>query len=119
MKPNGLLRVTAAFTLTGTNAKTLRFKLGATTLFTLAPTTDLTPQFEIELWNRNNASSQFAIFKASRTTDLVISGVAHTTASVDTSQATTFTITGQLATTSEVITLEAATAELVGSPLDS
>ena len=102
---NGRIEVKAEFTFpSSANIKTLRIKLGATTLWSGTPTTATHFDVSLSIANRNSASSQRwrALHSSSGNTVGDTSG----TASVDTSASVDITITVQLASGAETVTLE-------------
>lgn len=117
MGVNGVIRVTALFTLTSSgNNKTVRMRLGGIsgTAF-LGPiyTTTATTRIEGQVANRGAVNSQIG---GSPTTNAIAFGNAAgavVTGAVDTSQAQTIVISGQLASGADTITLESYTAELL------
>jgi hypothetical protein len=102
---NGQIVIDYDFTLTGTSAKTLRFKLGGTTLFTSSRTTPTLDKGTIVIRNRNGTASQRASLLA--VTSSAAAAASVTTATVDTTADQNITITGQLALGTESFTLEA------------
>jgi hypothetical protein len=105
MGTNGGLRVIYNFSYTNNaNSKTVRLKLGATTLRTLARTTALFDSVSDTVRNRGATNSQFVEL-------LVYAGVgsisiSKTTAAEDSLQQLTVAITGQLAAGTDTLTLE-------------
>jgi hypothetical protein len=100
---NGQLILEALWTHTNSaNSKTVRAKLGGSTLSTSVSTTSAAVVGRTRIANRNSASSQVA--QAGFTDGTT--GTAPNTAAVDTSAETTLTITGQLASSGETLTLE-------------
>lgn len=107
---NGLLRITTLWSVTNNaNNKTVRHKLGSTTVWTASPTSTASGQFQSITRARNSTSSQVTQF--SSTTNFGTSANAQTTSSLDFTGAVTLTITAQLATSTDTATLEAYTVE--------
>lgn len=105
MGANGKIVVTVDFSYTNSgNVKTLKVKLGGTTLWSGTPTTTAGLQVELVIRNRNAQNSQRWSARHFLSSGGV--GVTSGTAAIDTSSATTITITGQLANAGETITVE-------------
>jgi hypothetical protein len=106
--PNGVLRVTAYWSHTNSaNVKTLRTKLGGTTLFSPAPTTTGVSIHQYDIANRNATNSQITKPNAlAATSGFGAAGGPFTTATVDTTSAQDIVFTAQLANSGETITLE-------------
>ena len=109
IKANGVLVITALFSMTGsTNTKTLKVKLGGTVFSTTtitASASTISQSSSLAIHNRNSQSSQVAY--SGSTSAAVITGV------VDTSVNQTLAITGQLALGTETITLESVVVEVM------
>lgn len=106
---NGVLRVSAAWSYTGSvNAKTLRFKLGGTTFAQAdnsATAANVTGAGRFILSNRGALNSQLG--NPAFSMGLSYAGTqAFTTAAVDTSIDQVLTVTGQLASAPELLRLE-------------
>lgn len=105
MGANGKIEVNADFSYTNSaNAKTLRIKLGGTTLWSGTPTATTGLAVRLTIRNRNAANSQR--WRAQHVLSSGTWGDSSGTAAIDTASATTITITAQLANTGETITLE-------------
>lgn len=113
---NGVLRIRPKFTYTGsTNLKTLRVRLGGSTLWSgtnASNASNLGSEPYIDIQNRNSVSSQIGMPADAAGVNLQIVG-AFLTAAIDTSAAQNLTITGQLASSGETITLEAYNVEIL------
>lgn len=87
------------------NNKTLRIKLGATTIFSTVQGANAATDILLEFGNRGSASSQWSsgfLVTAAGSAVLVVN-----TAAIDTSAGASLTITGQLALAGESVALEA------------
>lgn len=104
MRANSALRITLITSQTNNaNAKTLRVKLGASTLYSTSVASSASFQGMVVIRNRNSLSSQ-ACFTGQ--TGAGISGSAITTGAVDFSADVSLTITLQLGTGTDSFTLE-------------
>lgn len=112
--PNGVVRIEALWSFTNSgNAKTLRYKLGGTTIYSTAPTTTASGRHSVTLFNRNSAASQVGPVNAIGTSSAFGNlGASLATATVDMSAAVNLTLTAQLASAGETITLEAYLVEM-------
>lgn len=111
MGPNGFIRAWVLWSCNNNgNSKTLRAKLGGTTIFQLARTAQLSDQDLILVRNRNAANSQvmFPLGAAG----LAFGNAAVLTAGVNTAVAQNLTITAQLAVAGDSLTLESYQVEL-------
>lgn len=115
MGANGFLMITwHASATNNANTKTWRWKLGGTTLRSVANASSLNLREQFNIHNRNSASSQIAGGPNSS----MISGFGTTTGawitgSVDTSAAVDLVLTGQLATGTDEIAIESYSVFLV------
>lgn len=108
---NGFVRITAAATATSNaNTKTLRVRFGGTAYLTFAMTTNLMVRTQMEIANRNSASSQFG--GVYLTAGSVVTNSA--TSSIDTTAAVTILLSGQKAASGDTFTLESYLIEVGG-----
>ena len=118
IKANGLLRIIALWSFTGsTNSKTFKFKLGGTEFYSPSTVTaaNISLQSQQIIRNRNSASSQIASGSSTANPGVGFGffTVAPHIGTVDTSVDQTLIITGQLANAAETITLESVVVEVM------
>lgn len=110
MGTNGMLRITAVFTVTNSgNNKTLRLKYGGTAFSTLVVTAVATVRMVCEIFNRAAANSQVSFPNGGIGT----TASAIVTAAIDSATAQDVTITGQKATAGETIRMESYNVEVI------
>lgn len=116
MGANGFVRVTFVFSHTNSgNNKTIRVRFGGlsgTVYLSTVNTTTTTGRAEVEIFNRNSASSQVGFLTASAGFSLgLAAGIV--TSAVDTASAVDLVISGQLASSGETVSLESYVVEVV------
>lgn len=120
MGPNGQLRVTADWSMTGnTNAKTMRIRatslLGAVAYSrVVSASTGMTDAWQARITNRGAEGSQ--IINGSTSGGWASGTSSKTTLSLNTTVDQIFLITGQLASATDTLTLDNYTFELVRPP---
>lgn len=106
MGPNSQIEIISLWSNTNSaNNKTMKAKLGGSTLAPAVPTTTASLQSYVRVANRNATNSEVSNPSASLS-GFSTSTSTVTTISIDTTAATTVSFTGQLATSSETTTLE-------------
>lgn len=103
--PNGVLRIRTLWSMSGTNTKTPRVKLGATAFLSAAHTTSTVASTETTVRNQNSQSAQVA-YVAGLANPYGSSTSGKSTGAIDTSSAQNITFTAQLTNSGESITLE-------------
>lgn len=112
MGPNGSLRVTARYSVTGSaNTKSFRTRLGGTAFISpgVASASSIEYKTVCNIFNRGNQSAQIGDGDSSG----ISAGNVSYTGAINTALDQVLTITGQLATASETITLESYTVEVL------
>jgi hypothetical protein len=114
MGPNGSLRVWTTWTLTSSaNVKTFRVRFSGaagTQFLQTTATTSAAAQFLTVISNRNATNAQIGGLTGGT---VGITGIAHTTATVDTTAETSIVVIGVKATAGETLTLERLLVELI------
>lgn len=114
MGANGVLRVTANFTVTNSaNNKTLRVRFSGTSgtaVGSAVVTTVASSLMQVSVWNRASQSSQYAMMEMDAGSSV---SAASTTSSVDTTGNTLITVSCQKASSGETCTLESLLVELM------
>lgn len=112
MGPNGRLRVTALWTVPNSaNNKTPRIRWSGNQVYTYTATTTNSVRGQVEICNRNSASSQ-VINSAGAAASGFGNGAAVTTLAINTAANINLQISGQLANSGETITLESYMVEI-------